>query len=203
MGDPNVVSDLTRTDKLSVFAYRTGIIISAFSIAYAAFLLFEFMQKGAIPENNYSILIFWCFVGSVAVSVSFLHLYSQKILRGIRVFVIIGAALLIVRSIVYGLEINSIFTSAGFVGKLGVAGLGFVMAGFSGIGAKEAFCFKLLEGYLYAILMAILVLLQLFNITSTDFRISMLMVIALLVVFFTIRKMMLPLHYDIGDKSRY
>jgi len=203
MGDPNVVNNLTTTDKLSVFAYRAGIMISAFCISYTAFLFFEFMRKGVVPQNPYTGLIFWVFVVSVAVSVSFLHLYSKQILQGIRMFVIIGFVLLVVRTFVYGLEIDLIFKSEGFSGKLGVAGLGFVLAGFSGIGAKEAFCFKLNEGYLYGILMAILVILQLFNLTSIDFRIGLVMVIAVLVVFFTIRKMMLPLHYDIGDKSKY
>ncbi len=69
--------------------------------------------------------------------------------------------------------------------------------------AKEAFCFKLLEGYLLAMIMPIYLLLVAGGVLSGRTAFFGLAVIAVLLVVFTLRKAFMPLAYDIGDKSAY
>jgi hypothetical protein len=71
------------------------------------------------------------------------------------------------------------------------------------IGAKEAFCFKLIEGYVIALSLPLyIVIVSLGNLSKKDASLG-LSVIAILYIIFTLRKVFQPLHYDIGDKSAY
>jgi len=69
--------------------------------------------------------------------------------------------------------------------------------------AKEAFCFKLIEGYLLAVIMPLYLLLVSSNILSGRSASNGLVLIAVLLVIFTLRKAFMPIAYDIGDKSAY
>ncbi|MDH4263147.1 MAG: DUF2301 domain-containing membrane protein [Spirochaetia bacterium] len=206
MGEKKIKQPLTMYDKFSVFFYRMGIVISAMCILYAVYYFYLNTYDKILPKyfyGAYAIIVFWIFVISVSTSVTFLHLYSKKVLNIIRAFSVIGALTLILLAVSGNLDYLALFESNGWRGKIGVIGLGFVLAGFSGIGAKEAFCFKLNEGYAYGIGLAILVILHLLGLLSPHFGFMFSTFIGGLVLIFTIRKLFLPLHYDIGDKSRY
>ena len=69
--------------------------------------------------------------------------------------------------------------------------------------AKEAFCFKLFEGYLLAMIMPIYLLLVSSSILAGHGASYGLVLIAVMLVIFTLRKVSLPLACDIGDKSAY
>jgi uncharacterized integral membrane protein len=69
--------------------------------------------------------------------------------------------------------------------------------------AKEAFCFRLFEGYLLAIMMPAYLLLVSSGALSAAAAFSGLALIALMLVLFTLRKIFMPVAYDIGDKSAY
>jgi uncharacterized integral membrane protein len=71
------------------------------------------------------------------------------------------------------------------------------------VAAKEAFCFRLTEGYIIAMLMPILLVLTSIGILHGDRAAYGLIAIAGLLVLFNIRKVFQPIHYDIGDKSAY
>ncbi len=69
--------------------------------------------------------------------------------------------------------------------------------------AKEAFCFKLNEGYLLAMIMPVYLLLVSGDILVGPGASSGLVLIAVLLVVFTLRKVFQPIAYDIGDKAAY
>jgi uncharacterized integral membrane protein len=69
--------------------------------------------------------------------------------------------------------------------------------------AKEAFCFKLNEGYLLAMIMPIYLLMVSGDILTGRGASYGLVLIAALLVVFTLRKVFMPIAYDIGDKSAY
>lgn len=205
MGDTNIKENLTTWDKVSVFLYRGGIVISVLCLLYS--VLFFFLASKENPSSFFTPsvghVLFWLFVVCVDISVGFLHLYSKQVLRVIQGFAAFGTILLLGLAFMGDFTLAPIFHSTGVNGKIGLAGLGFVAAGFAGIGAKEAFCFKLNEGYAYGILSALLIIGRFFGIWNTTIALGLLTVICALTIVFTIRKLMLPLHYDIGDKSKY
>ena len=69
--------------------------------------------------------------------------------------------------------------------------------------AKEAFCFKLFEGYLLALIMPFYLLLVSVGSLSGRGASLGLALIAVMLAVFTVRKVTMPLAYDIGDKSAY
>jgi len=206
MGEKELKQALTAYDRFTVFLYRTGIVVATMCILYATGFFYLHVNALVVPpvfSGSNPVMVFWAFVGSVSVSVSFLHLYSKKVLNIIRAFAVFGVLILFFLALTGNLDYRALFESHGWQGKIGVIGLGFVLAGFSGIGAKEAFCFRLYEGYAYGIALAILVLLHLSGFLSPGFGFVYTCLVAVLILVFTIRKLFLPVHYDIGDKSRY
>ncbi len=206
MGDPNVKAELTAFDRVSVALYRSGIVVASLCMIFGLYYFYtltleghpSFLLQSGVPE-----IIFWTFFVSVGISLSFLHLYSSQILRVVQGFFAISALILISLVATSSDPIPaSIITGTGSNAKLGTIGIGFLLAGYGAIGAKEAYCFKLYEGYLYAILSFFLVIIHLLG-PSLKVELGLFTVITLLVVVFTIRKLRLPLHYDIGDKSHY
>ena len=69
--------------------------------------------------------------------------------------------------------------------------------------AKEAFCFKLFEGYLLAMIMPFYLLLMASGSLAGRGAVYGLVLIAAMLVVFTLRKVFMPIAYDIGDKSAY
>ena len=69
--------------------------------------------------------------------------------------------------------------------------------------AKEAFCFQLFEGYLLAMIMPVYLLLVSRGLLTSRGASLGLGLIAAMLVLFTLRKVFMPLAYDIGDKSAY
>jgi uncharacterized integral membrane protein len=203
MGDTKGFQSLTKWDKISVTLYRLGIVISMFCFIYAVVALYFFSSgvlDHSVLKEGIPNLVLWTFLISVGLSLSLLHLYSKPILRIIQSFWFISVIIFVFLafSSTQGRFIDNILNDG-----LGIIGWGFLLAAFSGIGAKEAFCFKLYEGYLFGILNAILVLGNLLSIFSPSMSFALLTIITFLVTLFTIRKLQNPIHYDIGDKSRY
>jgi uncharacterized integral membrane protein len=71
------------------------------------------------------------------------------------------------------------------------------------VAAKEAFCFRLIEGYILAFLMPAYVFFYSVGALDPKSAAYGFIFIAALLVFFMFRKVFMPLHYDIGDKSAY
>lgn len=200
---------MTTFDKVSVFLYRSGILISVLSVWYGTWAAYR-ATSGAIEDQAIAparlTAVFTVFFISTGVSITFLHLYSRQVLNIIRSFFVIAALILVPFAALHfsGRLLLDVLTSF-----IGVAGFGFLLAAFSGIGAKEAFCFRILEGYYYGSLFALLVFIQLISVlignpwSLPELKTGMLAIISILTLLFLIKKFRLPLYVDIGDKSRY
>lgn len=200
MGEKNLFQPLTREDRISVVLYRTGIAMSAIIIAAIAYMLFKpsDYQKDPLIILKAGIALIALYI-SVGMSVFFIHLYVSKFHRALKILYYISIAALIMLFIagkgdVSGVIVNKPYGPLLLIPLSGC--LGFITA-------KEAFCFRLAEGYLIAITMPVYLLLLSAGGMSSDAASYGLLILAAMLVFFTIRKVFMPMHYDIGDKSAY
>jgi len=137
---------------------------------------------------------------SVGLSVFFIHLYVGKFYRLLKKVYYVAVICLVLLFIAgKGDPVTPLLSippyRALLILPLSLC-LGFVTA-------KEAFCFKLFEGYMLALIMPASVFLYSIGALNQKAAVSGLLLIAAMFVFFTLRKVFMPLHYDIGDKSAY
>lgn len=200
MGEQHLYQPLTKEDKVTVVLYRIGIILSAIIISIAAYMLFSSSQyqDSASLSTKINILLFALYI-SVGMSVFFIHLYVSKFKKGLIKLYFASIACLIIlfavgRGNVLGVLINKPYGPMLLI-PLSLC-LGFITA-------KEAFCFKLMEGYLLAMIMPVYLLsLSTGNMPLKGASYGLILIAAML-LFFTLRKVSMPIHYDIGDKSAY
>ncbi len=210
MGERLPFQPLTKRDKITVVLYRTGIALSAIIISIFAFMSLNLSERSFLPLSQakgiawdsaglkFNILLISLHV-SVGLSVFFIHLYVSKFKRMlIRLYSISAAALILLFILGKG-NVLGIFISRPY-GPLLLIPLSCCL-GF--ITAKEAFCFKLMEGYILALIMPFYLLLLATGGGALRAASYGLVLIAALFIFFTFRKVFMPLNYDIGDKSAY
>jgi uncharacterized integral membrane protein len=200
MGDKQVFQPLTREDKITVVLYRIGIVLSAIIIAALALFLVKASSGPVRPRISLmaDILVYGLYA-SVGMCVFFIHLYVGKIrvyLKNLYFLSLgcLGALLFIGNGSLSGALSHSAYVPLLLLPLSGC--LGFVTA-------KEAFCFQLFEGYLLAMIMPIYLLLVSGGILAERGASSGLVLIAVMLAVFTLRKAFMPLAYDIGDKSAY
>lgn len=200
MGEQHLYQPLTKDDKVTVVLYRIGIVLSAIIISIAAYMLFISSQNqdNAGISAKINMLLSSLYI-SVGMSVFFIHLYVSKFKKGLIKLYFVSIACLIIlfavgRGNVLGVLINKPYGPMLLI-PLSLC-LGFITA-------KEAFCFKLMEGYLLAMIMPFYLLLLSAGGMPIKGASYGLILIAAMLLFFTLRKVSMPLHYDIGDKSAY
>jgi uncharacterized integral membrane protein len=205
MGDTDYFQPLTREDRITVILYRTGIFVSTLIIGISAFMVFRvlqshinsfpFISSGLVLNVMLLVLYF-----SVGLSVFFIHLYIGKFYRVLKkIYYLAVACLVILFFLGQGNPVIPLFRvppySALLLLPLSLC-LGFVTA-------KEAFCFKLTEGYILALLMPAYIFFYGLGVLNQKSAALGLILIAFLMIFFMFRKIFMPLHFDIGDKSAY
>lgn len=205
MGETNLFQPLTTTDKVTVVLYRSGIVLSAGIIGFLGFLAFQnlYTPEQTLPvlQSNFvlTVLLFLLYF-SIGLSVFFIHLYVGKLYRFLKRIYYLAAVCLVALVILGGGNpVLPLFAKPAYSALLLVPAafcLGFVTA-------KEAFCFRLYEGYILFALLPLYLLFYAAGAFSQRSALLSLMVIAGMLVFFTLRKVFMPLHYDIGDKSAY
>lgn len=206
MGDTNLFQPLTREDKISVILYRSGICISAVILGTAACFAIQGITGNDLSNYPFivsglllNILLLTLYL-SIGMSVFFIHLYIGKfhrILKKIYYLSVVCLAVLFFAG--NGNPVLPLFRTPPHAALLLIPislCLGFVTA-------KEAFCFKLLEGYLLAMLMPVYLFFYGIGVLHQKTAAFGLAIIAAMFVFFTLRKVFMPVHYDIGDKSAY
>ncbi len=200
MGEKLVFQPLTREDKITVVLYRAGIVISTAVIAGLSYLLMTLSENSDTASiSSTGDILAYVLYASVGVSVFFIHLYIGKIKRYLKnlFFISLGCLAVLLylgKGSVSGALVHMPYSPLLLLPISGC--LGFVTA-------KEAFCFKLFEGYLLAMIMP-LYLLLVANHSLTGRGVSYgLVLIAVMLVIFTLRKVFMPVAYDIGDKSAY
>lgn len=205
MGETNIYQPLTQTDKITVVLYRAGIVLSSAVAAIFGFLAFQHLynpgQSFLFLQSRFvlTVLLFMLYF-SVGLSVFFIHLYMGKLYRFLkRIYYLATVCLFVLVILGAGNPLLPLFSKPAY-GALLLVPVAFCL-GF--VTAKEAFCFRLYEGYLLFVFMPLY--LVFYGIGAFTMRSALLglMIIAVMLVFFTFRKVFMPLHYDIGDKSAY
>jgi uncharacterized integral membrane protein len=201
MGEKLVFQPLTREDKVTVVLYRTGIVLSASCIAVLAYLL---AAAGSNPGNVTTgrlpadILVF-CLYISTGMSVYFIHLYVSKFHKFLKNLYIVSLVCL-----AWLLFIGKGSPTAALAHAQHSPLLLLPLSGCLGfVTAKEAFCFRLFEGYILAMIMPFYLLLVSGSFLAYHGVLAGLVLIAAILVVFTLRKVFMPIAYDIGDKSAY
>jgi uncharacterized integral membrane protein len=200
MGEQEIFQPLTKKDRITVVLYRTGIVLSAIIISIASYMLLNssFYRNDPLISLKFNILLISLYI-SVGMSVFFIHLYVSKFKRNLKNLYYISIAALIVILIVGKGNMLSVVANKNYGPLLLIplsGCLGFITA-------KEAFCFKLIEGYLIALIMPFYLLLFSMGLLTIKGASYGLLLIAFMLIFFTFRKVFMPIHYDIGDKSAY
>ena len=200
MGDKQVFQPLTREDKITVALYRLGIVLSTIIMSGLAFLLVTTASdpSAARVSTSADILAYGLYA-SVGMSVFFIHLYIRKFHTYLKYLYFVSLGCLAVLLAIGKWSLSGALSQvpSSLLLLLPLSGcLGFVTA-------KEAFCFKLNEGYLLAMIMPIYLLLVSGGFLNNRGASSGLVLIAALLFIFTLRKTFMPVAYDIGDKSAY
>jgi len=205
MGDTASFQPLTREDRITVILYRTGIVLSTVFMVIAAVLAVMSVRSpdtldvriifSGLAANMLILLLYF----SVGLSVFFIHLYIGKfhrLLKNIYYVAVVCLALLFLMG--KGSPASTFFRAP--LGALLLIPLSCCL-GF--ITAKEAFCFRLLEGYLLGMIMPAYLFVYGVGFLDEKQAAYGLASIAVMLVLFMLRKTFMPLHYDIGDKSAY
>ncbi len=200
MGGKDLFQPLTKEDKISVVLYRSGIVVSTVLISIIAYMLYNapHYQTGTAISIKANILLILLYV-SVGTSVFFIHLYISKFYRFLKRLYYISIVSLILLFVIGKGDVIWVFVNKAYAPLLLIplsGCLGFITA-------KEAFCFKLMEGYLLALIMPLYLLLLSTGAMAIKAASNWIFFIAAMLILFTVRKVFMPIHYDIGDKSAY
>jgi uncharacterized integral membrane protein len=196
MGEKQIFQPLTREDKITTVLYRAGIVLSTAIVAVLALLL---ATAGADPAKGSAEILGYCLYVSVGMSVFFIHLYIGSFKRLLRNLYIIGLLCLGILLYLGKGSLSGALMQVPYspLLLLPLSGcLGFVTA-------KEAFCFKLFEGYLLSMIMPLYLLMVSSRFLAGQGALYGLGLIAVMLIVFTLRKVFMPLAFDIGDKSAY
>lgn len=205
MGDTASFQPLTREDRITVILYRAGIVLSTVFMTMASLLALAGTRSSELPELPLlhsglaaDILILLLYM-SIGLSVFFIHLYVGKFHRLLKnIYYVAVVCLVLLFLMGKGSPASAFFREP--LGALLLIPLACCL-GF--ITAKEAFCFRLFEGYLLGMIMPAYLFLYGMGLFDTRQAAYGLVFISLMLVFFMLRKAFMPLHYDIGDKSAY
>ncbi len=191
MPEEYILQPLTREDRISVFLYRLGIGLTGLLMLFGALALY--FNFGEV----WPVIILSCLYLSVGLSVFNIHLYLGSLKRFLKGLYLLSIGFfLILLFIGRGNPWKPLFEMPFTVFFL------LPLAGcIAFIGAKEAYCFRLLEGFIICLLLPFYILLWPFM--SLDLRIYGLAINALLYLFLSLRKAVMPLSFDIGDKTKY
>jgi uncharacterized integral membrane protein len=199
MGEKQVFQPLTREDRVTVLLYRSGIVLCAVFLSLLAALSAVSSRAGGGPAGPYTDMLAYGLYAATGMSVFFIHLYIGKLKIYLKNLYYISLVCLVALLVLGKGSLSGAIAQAPARALLllPLSGcLGFVTA-------KEAFCFKLVEGYLLAMIMPLYLVMFSGMLLAARTASVGLVLIASLLVLFTLRKVFMPITYDIGDKSAY
>jgi len=197
VGEKQAFQPLTREDKITVVLYRIGIVLSTVIMTGLAYLLAA-ASSDPISSRSADLLAYGLYAG-VGMSVYFIHLYVRKFHTYLKNLYLFSLGCLAVLLVIGKGSLSGALSQVQYspLLLLPLSGcLGFVTA-------KEAFCFQLNEGYLLAMIMPVYLLMVSGGVLTQGGASYGLVLIAAMLVIFTLRKVFMPIAYDIGDKSAY
>jgi uncharacterized integral membrane protein len=193
MGEYRKYQPLTAWDAATVVIYRAGIALAALLCSVGAYAAIA--GRATHPLMDALIVMGYAAVG---LSVFFIHLYVSRFHRLLKMLYAISlAALALLYSGGGGPAALLAQRPASYLLLLPLSGcLGFITA-------KEGFCFRIYEGYVLALLMPAVLLAMATGMVPPRAAALALLAVAAGLVVFALRKVFMPLHTDIGDKSAY
>ena len=183
MADPHHVPVLDSFDQFTVRLYRTGLSLAAGGLAWATVALIA----GRSP-----VWAWMCVVLGTALAVLNVHLYDKRVRWVIQTAAWTGALL----QLVAAGPVPEVVAHWAFH-----AGLGFFFVSLSGFALKEQFCFRLPALRLVPLLLATSLLPLVAGVPQAAGVLVGLA--ALIYVALAVAKVRMPLHFDVGDKSKY
>jgi len=199
MGEKQVFQPLTKEDKITVVLYRVGIVLSTIMMSLLAYFVAALFPSGISRIGASTDILAYILYVSVGMSVFFIHLYIGRFKTYLKNLYFISLGCLVALLYIGKGSLTNALAQEPYSALLllPLSGcLGFVTA-------KEAFCFKLIEGYLLAMIMPVYLLLVSSSQLSGRGASYGLVLIAAMLVIFTLRKVLMPIAYDIGDKTAY
>lgn len=195
MAEKITSGSLELKDRISVVLYRMGIIFSGLLMLACSLLMLTHEEPEWWTWFSGALLVgLYIFTG---VSVFNIHLYLGSLKRFLKGMYLFSIGLLLILFFIGGgnpfLSILKIpLTSLLLLPLFGCLAF---------IGAKEAYCFNLFEGYVLALLLPSYILL--WSVGGIEIKIYGLIICSVLMLFLGLRKAVMPLSFDIGDKAKY
>jgi len=179
MADPHHVPDLDGFDRLTVALYRLGLVGVPLGLAALA------VQIGLGGDGAAGWIVVW---GAVNLAAWNIHVYDGRFKWAFGGLALLGSA---------GGLLGQVFA----IELLWWAGLGFLFAAHSGVGLKERLCFKVPGMRVQPVVLAasLVPLVAGWDLAAA----GLLGLGAVLAASLAVVKGQQPLHYDIGDKSKY
>jgi uncharacterized integral membrane protein len=192
MADPDHRPDMDAFDGLTVGLYRAGLLLAGLSCIGVAVV--AGLRVGQLFPPWWVGQLVWALVGaSAALSAATVHLYDKRIRWVLASAAPVGLALQLVAAVLP--------PEAWVVEPLQAAGVGFAGVTLSGLALKERFCFKL-PGLRAVPVLWVAGLVPLL----VDWPVGLLVAfgaVGLVLVALAVAKLLQPMDFDIGDKSRY
>ncbi len=205
MGEKVIYQPLTTWDKISVTLYRAGIIIftlDLLTLGITATLSWKGLSwntvAGHVNLNIINVLLYLLYL-SVGLSVFTIHLYVKRFRKFIKTLYLLSLVALIVMFTISGFNIATLLITKPLYLLLWLPLSGCIAF----ITMKEAFCFRLMEGYILTMLLPLFVIVLSTRAVPPQTEGFFLLLIALMLTLFTFRKVFMPIAYDIGDKTAY
>ena len=183
MADTSHTPIMKTFDSVTVILYRSGIVIIA--LLLTSYIL-EYLLGKHLVGNLYIPLL----VTGTALSSANIHLYDHRFRYLIPLMSWIGLVLLSYTAY--------LSLATGFIETVS---LGFLYAGIGMFALKEDFCFKIPGLKTVPLFLAASVFLRFLGFEALETY--ALLPAALLMLVLSIAKWRMPLHFDVGDKSKY
>ena len=180
MADPDIKENLDIFDKISIFLYRIGMVVTGLALFSLA------LQQVFYPSWFKHVLTFVA-LGAL-LQASSLHIYNKMV----RWF--------LVNATWFGVWLLSM-SFAGSSLWLAYLSLGAFILTFSGLAYKESFCFSLTVLKVIPFLLSLSWLLIVFSLNT--WAVGGLLLSSFLYLYMAWRKINMPLYFDLGDRSRY
>ncbi|RRJ85193.1 DUF2301 domain-containing membrane protein [Aestuariirhabdus litorea] len=179
MADPNVIATLDAFDRTLVRIYRTGISLAALYLLSA---VGHWAGQPLAPFRQALLML------AATLMASSLHLYDKRIRYALLMSTLLG------------------LLWAALAPRLGVPALpllveGLLLVTLSGVAFKESHCFRVVGLRWVPLLLLAMVLARAAG--SGTLAVSLSLVAGGLMGYLALRKWQMPLHYDIGDRSKY
>ncbi|QKD83251.1 DUF2301 domain-containing membrane protein [Thermoleptolyngbya sichuanensis A183] len=186
---------ITKGDRLGVVLYRAALMVAALCFDVGTGLV---LGRGDDPTVlRWLSPLYTLFSLALGASLLLIHIYMKPLHRALQAFWLVGAIAAIAVAHLY----PEPFVQSVYLHPQTLLGVGFTFAALTGIFFKEAFCFNRLETKLLTPLVPLLLLGHLAGVLSPGIESKLLLVWAILMLIFAVRKCVQAIPPDIGDKS--